>query len=99
MVIRLASWRRGSTEDHQDLASSRAWQPARTTALIRPYGEQIVKEFFDAGQSHPVRPGIGQKRTGFLAAPADPDRGFDAVVAGEAQQASYGDQFGNTFTL
>ncbi|MFH9351113.1 recombinase family protein [Kitasatospora sp. NPDC017646] len=34
-----------------------------------------------------------------LAALANPDRGFDAVVIGEPQRAFYGNQFGNTFPL
>ena len=34
-----------------------------------------------------------------LAALADPDRGFDAVVIGEPQRAFYGNQFGLTFPL
>jgi len=34
-----------------------------------------------------------------LAALADPNRGFDAVVVGEPQRAFYGNQFGNTFPL
>ena len=34
-----------------------------------------------------------------LAALADPNRGFDAVVVGEPQRAFYGNQFGNTYPL
>jgi hypothetical protein len=34
-----------------------------------------------------------------LAALADPDRGFEAVVVGEPQRAFYGNQFGNAFPL
>ena len=99
MVIRLASRGRVSTEGRQDLASSRAWQPARATALVGPNGEQIVEEFFDVGQSHSVRPSVGQKCARFcplwLTRAADLTR----VVAGEVQRASWGSQFGNTFTL
>ena len=34
-----------------------------------------------------------------LAALADPNRGFEAVVVGEPQRAFYGNQFGNTFPV
>src|SRR5260370_1392208 len=34
-----------------------------------------------------------------LAALADPNRGFEAVVVGEPQRAFYGNQFGNTYPL
>jgi hypothetical protein len=99
MVIRFASWGRVSTEDRQDPASSRAWQRARATSLIGPYGGQTVAEFFDVDQTRSVPPRRRPETRRLLAALADPGHGFDAIVVGEAQQAFYGNQFGNTFPL
>jgi site-specific DNA recombinase len=50
-TIRFASWGRVSTEDRQDPESSRAWQYARSEALIEPHGGVIVAEFFDIDKS------------------------------------------------
>ncbi len=98
-AVRFAFWGRVSTEDNQDPKSSRAWQVARATALIEPHGGQVVAEFFDQGQSRSVPPQRRPEASRLLAALADPDRGFGAVVIGEPQRAFYGSQFGNTFPL
>jgi DNA invertase Pin-like site-specific DNA recombinase len=80
-----------STEDFQDYATSRAWQRNAADELIAGKGVVVV-EFFDRGCSRrvgwPDRPEAGV----LLAALADPDRGFDAVVVGEYERAFFGDQ-------
>ena len=98
-MIRFASWERVSTEDRQDPESSRAWQYARGKALIEPHGGMIVAEFFDIDKSRSIPPQRRPEASRLLAALADPNRGFDAVVVGEPQRAFYGNQFGNTYPL
>jgi site-specific DNA recombinase len=98
-VIRFASWERVSTEDRQDPESSRAWQYARGKSLVEPHGGVIVVEFFDIDKSRSIPPQRRPEAAKLLAALADPNRGFDAVVVGEPQRAFYGNQFGNTFPL
>jgi hypothetical protein len=77
-----------STEDYQDLVTSRAWQRTSADELIAGKGA-IVIEFFDRGCSRRVgwsdRPEAG-------AVLADPDRGFAAVVVGKYERAFFGDQ-------
>ena len=98
-TIRFASWERVSTEDRQDPESSRAWQYARGKSLIEPHGGVIVTEFFDIDKSRSIPPQRRPEASKLLAALADPNRGFNAVVVGEPQRAFYGNQFGNTFPL
>jgi len=98
-IIRFASWERVSTEDRQDPESSRAWQYARSKSLIEPFGGVIVVEFFDIDKSRSIPPQRRPEASKLLAALADPNRGFEAVVMGEPQRAFYGNQFGNTFPL
>jgi site-specific DNA recombinase len=88
-----------STEDRQDPESSRAWQFARGKALIEPHGGVIVAEFFDIDKSRSIPPQRRPEASKLLAALADPNRGFEAVVVGEPQRAFYGNQFGNTYPL
>ncbi len=97
--IDFATWGRVSTEDRQDPESSRAWQHARSRTLIEPHGGRIVTEFFDIDKSRSIPPQRRPEASRLLAALADPNRGFDAVVVGEPQRAFYGNQFGNTFPL
>jgi site-specific DNA recombinase len=98
-TIRFASWERVSTEDRQDPESSRAWQYARGKSLVEPHGGVIVVEFFDIDKSRSIPPQRRPEASRLLAALADPNRGFDAVVVGEPQRAFYGNQFGNTYPL
>jgi site-specific DNA recombinase len=98
-ITRFASWERVSTEDRQDPESSRAWQYSRGKSLIEPFGGVIVVEFFDIDKSRSIPPQRRPEASKLLAALADPNRGFDAVVVGEPQRAFYGNQFGNTFPL
>ena len=58
-----------------------------------------MAEFFDIDKSRSIPPQRRPEAAKLLAALADPDRGFDAVVVGEPQRAFYGNQFGNTFPL
>jgi site-specific DNA recombinase len=97
--IPFASWERVSTEDRQDPQSSRAWQYARGKTLIEPHGGVIVAEFFDIDKSRSIPPQRRPEASKLLAALADPNRGFEAVVVGEPQRAFYGNQFGNTYPL
>jgi DNA invertase Pin-like site-specific DNA recombinase len=64
---RFAFYGRVSTQDNQDPESSRGWQLSRATALIGPRGGQVVREFFDIGQSRslpwPRRPEARQLLT------------------------------------
>jgi site-specific DNA recombinase len=59
----------------------------------------IVVEFFDIDKSRSIPPQRRPEASKLLAALADPNRGFEAVVVGEPQRAFYGNQFGNTFPL
>jgi hypothetical protein len=89
--IRFAFYGRISTEDFQDRVSSLRWQRAVADDVVAGCGT-IVAEFFDVGYSRRLpwadRPHAGA----LLAALADPNRGFDAVVVGEFERAFYGDQ-------
>ncbi len=67
--------------------------------LLRAAGGVIVAEFFDIDKSRSIPPQRRPEGSKLLAALADPDRGFEAVVVGEPQRAFYGNQFGNTFPL
>jgi site-specific DNA recombinase len=98
-TIDLAFWGRVSTEDNQDPESSRGWQLTRAKALVEPHGGRIVAEFFDIDKSRSIPPQRRPEAGRLLAALADPQRGFDAVVVGEPQRAFYGNQFGNTFPI
>ncbi|WP_246002294.1 recombinase family protein [Allorhizocola rhizosphaerae] len=89
--IRFAFYGRMSTTDFQDKASSWRWQRSYAEELIADHG-RIVAEFFDEGVSRrvawPDRPQAGS----LLAALADPNRGFEAIVVGEFERAFHGQQ-------
>lgn len=97
-MIRFAFHGRVSTEDQQDPVSSKSWQLERSRQLIDPFGE-IVEEFFDIGHSRSLPWKRRPEASRLLAALADSQRGFDAVVIGEPQRAFYGNQFGLTFPV
>ena len=52
----------------------------------------IVAEFFDAGQSRTLPRARRAQAAALVAALADPDRGWDAIVIGEYERAFYGIQ-------
>ena len=90
--LRFAFYGRVSTEDWQDPVTSRARQREQAGALVRGHGA-IAAEFFDVGQSRSVAWGRRPQAAALVAALADPDRGWDAVVVGEYERAFYGSQY------
>lgn len=90
--LRFAFYGRVSTEDHQDPATSRAWQLLRAQAVTSGYG-RVVAEFFDVGHSRVLPWARRPEAAALLAALADPERGFDAIVIGSSERAFYGNQF------
>jgi site-specific DNA recombinase len=96
--LRFAFYGRVSTEDWQDPVTSRARQLAQAVMLVAGRGV-VVAEFFDTGQSRvlawPRRP----QAAALVAALADPDRGWDAVVIGEYERAFYGSQYASMAPL
>ncbi len=90
--LRFAFYGRVSTEDWQDPVTSLARQRAQADALVRGHG-RVLAEFFDAGQSRTVAWARRPQAAMLVAAPADPDRGWDAVVVGEYERAFYGSQY------
>jgi site-specific DNA recombinase len=79
--LRFAFYGRVSTEDHQDPVTSLARQRAQAGALVGGHG-RIVAEFFDAGQSRALAWARRPQAAALVAALADPDRGWDAIVTG-----------------
>ena len=90
--LRFVFYGRVSTEDWQDPVTSRARQREQAEALVRGHGV-IVAEFFDAGQSRTVAWGRRPEVAALVALLADPDRGWEAIVAGEYERAFYGSQY------
>src|SRR5436305_10561051 len=80
--LRFAFYGRVSTEDYQDPATSRVRQRAQAEALVKGFG-RIVAEFFDVGQSRVLPWARRPEAAALVAAMADPDRVFDAMVVGE----------------
>jgi site-specific DNA recombinase len=90
--LRFAFYGRVSTEDWQDPESSRVRQREQAESLVRGHGT-IAAEFFDVGESRSVAWGRRPQAAALVAALADPDRGWDAVVVGEYERAFYGAQY------
>ncbi|MFD0857325.1 recombinase family protein [Actinomadura adrarensis] len=90
--LRFAFYGRVSTEDYQDPVTSRARQREQAAALVAGYG-RIVAEYFDVGQSRELPWARRPEAAALLAAMADPDRGFEAIVIGEYERAFHGSQF------
>ena len=91
-LLRFAFYGRVSTEDHQDPVTSRARQRGQAAALVAGRGP-IVAEFFDIGQSRALAWARRPQAAALVAALADPDRGWEAVVVGEYERAFYGGQY------
>jgi len=89
---RFAFYGRVSTEDWQDPVTSRTRQRDQARALVAGHG-MIVAEFFDNGQSRTLPWARRPQAAALVAALADPDRGWDAVVIGEYERAFYGSQY------
>jgi len=96
--LRFAFYGRVSTEDWQDPVTSRARQREQAVALVAGRGE-IVAEFFDAGESRTLPWTRRPQAAALVAALADPDRGWDAIVIGEYERAFYGSQYASMAPL
>jgi site-specific DNA recombinase len=81
-----------STEDWQDPVTSRARQRDQAGVLVAGHGT-IVAEFFDSGQSRTLPWARRPQAAALVAALADPDRGWDAIVIGEYERAFCGSQY------
>ena len=90
--LRFAFYERVSTEDWQDPVTSRARQLQQAVMLIGGHGA-IVTEFFDAGESRALPWARRAQTAALVAALADPDRGWDAIVIGEYERAFCGNQY------
>ncbi|MER7006402.1 recombinase family protein [Dactylosporangium sp. NPDC000555] len=90
-VLRFAFYGRVSTADFQERHSSRRWQRDVAEDLVDGHG-RIVADYFDADRSRRLPWRDRPQAALLLAAIADPDRDFDAVVVGEYERAFYGDQ-------
>jgi site-specific DNA recombinase len=96
--LRFAFYGRVSTEDWQDPVTSRARQRDQAAALVAGHG-RIVAEFFDTGYSRTLAWARRPQAAALVAALADPDRGWDAVVIGEYERAFYGGQYASMAPL
>jgi len=96
--LRFAFYGRVSTEDWQDPATSRVRQRDQAATLVAGYG-RIVAEFFDIGQSRTLAWARRPQAAALVAALADPDRGWDAVVIGEYERAFCGSQYASMAPL
>src|SRR5262249_34338705 len=67
-------------------------QRDQAAALVAGYG-RIVAEYFDVGQSRVLPWARRPRAAALLAAMADPDRAFDAIVIGEYERAFYASQY------
>jgi site-specific DNA recombinase len=96
--LRFAFYGRVSTEDWQDPVTSLGRQREQAEALVRGHG-RVVAEFCDVGESRSVAWGRRPQAAAVIAALADPDRGWDAVVIGEYERAFYGSQYASMAPL
>jgi DNA invertase Pin-like site-specific DNA recombinase len=96
--LRFAFYGRVSTEDHQDPVTSRARQLAQAGALVAGHG-RIVAEFFDIGQSRTLAWARRPQAAALVAALADPERGWEAIVIGEYERAFHGGQYASMAPL
>ena len=96
--LRFAFYGRVSTEDRQDPVTSLARQQGQAGALVAGHG-RIVASFFDIGQSRTLAWARRPQAAALVAALADPDRGWDAIVIGEYERAFYGGQYASMAPL
>ncbi|MGA4538960.1 recombinase family protein [Uniformispora flossi] len=78
--------------------TSKGWQLFNAQALTSGHG-RIVAEFFDIGHTRVLPWTRRPDAAALVAALADPDRGFDAIVIGSSERAFYGQQFANMAPL
>jgi site-specific DNA recombinase len=96
--LRSAFYGRVSTEDWQDPVTSRARQREQAAALVAGRG-RIVAEFFDVGKSRAPPWSRPPRGAALVAALADPDRGWDAIVIAQYERAFYGNQYASMAPL
>ena len=96
--LRFAFYGRVSTEDWQDPVTSRARQRDQAAALVTGHGK-IVTDFFDSGHSRTLPWARRPQAAALVAALADPDRGWDAIVIGEYERAFYASQYASITPL
>jgi hypothetical protein len=96
--LRCAFHGRVSTEDSQEPVTSGERQRDQAAALVARYG-RIVAEFFGTGYSRTLAWARRPQAAALVAALADPDRGWDAVVIGEYERAFYGGQYASMASL
>ena len=96
--LRFVFYGRVSTEDWQDPVTSRARQLQQAVMLTAGHGV-IVAESFDTGESRTLPWTRRPQAAALVAALADPDRGWDAIVIGEYERAFYGNQFASMAPL
>jgi hypothetical protein len=96
--LRFAFYGRTSTVDFQDRDSSLAWQREVAECVVAGRGV-IVAEFFDAGYSRRLPWADRPEAAALLAALADPDRKFDAIVVGEYERAFFAQQLQHLLPL
>ena len=96
--LRFAFYGRVSTEDWQDPVTSWARQREQARVLVAGHGT-IVAEFFDSGHSRTLPWARRPQAAALVAALADPDRGWDAIVIGEYERAFYASQYASMAPL
>jgi site-specific DNA recombinase len=96
--LRFAFYGRVSTEDWQDPVTSRARQREQARVLVAGHGK-IIAEFFDSGHSRTLPWARRPQSAALVAALADPDRGWDAIVIGEYERAFYASQYASMAPL
>src|SRR5580704_6901110 len=97
-VLRFAFYGRVSTEDWQDPVTSQARQLQQAMMLTAGAGV-VAAEFFDSGESRTLPWARRPQAAALVAALADPERGWDAVVIGEYERAFYGSQYASMAPL
>jgi hypothetical protein len=90
-VLRFAVYGRVPTEDGQDPVTSRARQLEQAGVLVAGHG-QMVAGFSDSGHGRALPWARRPQAAALVAALADPDRGWDAIVIGEYERAFCGNQ-------
>jgi len=78
--------------------TSLARQRDQARALVAGHG-RIVAEFSDIGQSRALAWARRPQAAALIAALADPERGWDAIVIGEYERAFYGGQYASMAPL